>query len=186
MITPLIQSPVLMERRMNPELLVLRVIHVVGGVIWAGTGIFVAYFLLPAMGMAGPAGAPVMGALAKRRLFVIIPTVAVFTMLAGLRLLQLNANGSFMTYISGRSGGTYLAGAVAALAAFIVFMTVNRPAIDQMARLQQQMTQTPEAERGPLVAQLTAIRARAGKGTQASALLLTVTIIAMAVGRYAI
>lgn len=166
------------------EMLVLRVLHVLGAVVWAGAGIFVAVFLMPAMGMAGPAGAPVMGALVKRRLFVIIPTVAVVTMLAGLRMLWITSGGYSAAYFATPSGATYAVGAACAIAAFTVFMTINHPAIGRMGQLQQQMAQTPEADRGPLMAQLNAVRGRAGKGTRASALLLTVAAICMAVARY--
>jgi len=61
------------------ELLVLHIVHVVGAVLWGGTAMFLAFFLMPAMGMAGPAGAPVMSALVERRLFVIVPTSTFFT-----------------------------------------------------------------------------------------------------------
>jgi len=166
------------------EVLVLRILHVVGAIVWAGAGIFVGFFLLPAMGMAGPAGAPVMGALVKRRLFVIIPTIAVITMLAGLRLLWLTSSGFDASYFMSRGGATYVIGAVAALAAFAIFMTVNHPAIGRMGMLQQQMAQTPEAERGPLMAQMNAVRSRAATGSRASAVLLTVVAITMAIGRY--
>ena len=166
------------------EMLVLRVLHIVGAVIWAGTGIFVAVFLLPAMGMAGPAGAPVMGALVKRRLFVIVPTVAVITMLAGLRMMWIASGGYSEAYFTSRTGATYGIGAVCAIAAFTVFMLINHPAIGRMGQLQQQIAQAPEADRGPLMAQVHAVRNRAAKGSRASALLLTVTAVCMALGRY--
>ena len=169
---------------MNAELIVLRIIHVVGAILWAGTGLFVALFLLPAMGMAGPAGAPVMSALVKKRLFTIIPTVAVITMLAGLRLLWIISNGYSAEFFSTRGGLSYAFGAACAITAFTVFMTVNHPAIGQMTKLGQQMAQAPEAERGPIAAQMNAVRARAGLGSKVSAALLTLAAIAMAVGRY--
>lgn len=105
---------------MHTELLVLRIIHVVGAILWGGTAMFVAFFLMPAMGMAGPAGAPVMGALVKRRLFVIVPTVAVITMLAGLRLLWLASDGSGAAYFSSRPGMTYATGTVVSIVAFTI------------------------------------------------------------------
>lgn len=166
------------------ELLILRVIHIVGAVVWAGTGVFVSFFLLPAMGMAGPAGAPVMGALIKRRLFVIIPSIATITMLAGVRMLWLASSGFSAAYFVSNGGRTYLFGALSSLTAFTIFMTVNHQAIGKMGLLQQQLAQTPEADRGPLMAQLNAVRARATVGARASALLLIATALAMAIARY--
>ncbi|MHB1070178.1 MAG: hypothetical protein ACYC1W_10005 [Gemmatimonadaceae bacterium] len=132
---------------MHAELLILRIIHVVGAVIWAGTALFVSFFLIPALGMAGPAGAPVMGALVKRRLFVIVPTIAVITMLAGLRLMWLNSGGYSAAYFASRTGMTYATGTVVSIVAFTIFLTVNRPALGRMGALQAQMAQRSEAER---------------------------------------
>jgi uncharacterized membrane protein len=169
---------------MNVELVVLRVIHIYGGIVWAGTTLFVAFFLLPAMGLAGPAGAPVMGALVKRKLFTIIPIVAVITMLAGLRMLWLVSGGFSTQYFASRGGMTYATGAVFALAAFVVFMTVNHPAIGRMMALGQQMASAPEAERPALAAQMNAVRGRAALASKVSALFITLTALAMAVARY--
>ena len=169
---------------MQAELLVLRIIHVVGAVLWGGTAMFVAFFLMPAMGMAGSAGAPVMGALVKRRLFVIVPTVAVITMLAGLRLLWLISDGYTAAYFSGRMGMTYLLGTIASITGFTIFLTVSRPALGRMGALQQQMAQAAESERAALMAQMNAVRGRAGAAAKAIALLLIVATVTMAIARY--
>ncbi|MHB1096249.1 MAG: hypothetical protein ACYC3F_08740 [Gemmatimonadaceae bacterium] len=169
---------------MHAELLILRVIHVVGAVIWAGTALFVSFFLIPALGMAGPAGAPVMGALIRRRLFVIVPAIAVLTMLAGLRLMWLNSGGNSAAYFASRTGMTYATGAVVSIVAFTIFLTVNRPALGRIGALQAQMAQTVEAERGPLMAQVNALRERTAVGSKVIAYLLIIASIAMAIGRY--
>lgn len=169
---------------MHAELLILRIIHVVGAVLWAGTALFVSFFLLPAMGTAGPAGAPVMGALIKRRLFVIVPAVAVITMLAGLRLLWLTSDGYSAAYLAGRSGMTYATGTVVSIVAFTIFLTVNRPALGRMGPLQEQMARAAEADRALLMTQLNALRGRTAAGSQAIAFLLLIAAVTMAVGRY--
>ncbi len=169
---------------MHTELLVLRIIHVLGAILWGGTAMFVAFFLMPAMGDAGPAGAPVMGALVKRRLFVIVPTIAVVTMLAGLRLLWLASDGYSAAYFSTQLGMTYATGAVISIVAFTIFLTVSRPALGKMGALQAQMAQAAESERGALMAQMAAVRGRAAAAAKAIALLLIVAAITMAVGRY--
>lgn len=169
---------------MYAELLIMRIIHVGGAVLWAGTSLFVSIFLLPALGQVGPAAGPVMGALVKRKLFVAIPIVAVLTMLAGLRLMWITSSGFSAQYFSGRGGQMYSAGAIAAIAAFTVFMMVNHPAIGRVMQLGQQMAQAPEAERGAIAAQLNAVRGRAATGSTITAVLLGLAAVAMAVGRY--
>ena len=169
---------------MNVELVVLRIIHIYGGVIWAGTSLFMSFFLMPAMGVAGPAGAPVMGALVGRKVFTIIPVIALLTMLAGLRMLWLVSGGFSAQYFATTSGKTYAGGATFALATFIVFMSVNHPAIRRMMRLGQQMASATDAERPKLAAEMNAVRGRAVLASKVTAVLLTLTVLAMAVGRY--
>lgn len=169
---------------MNPELIGLRIIHVVGAILWAGTSWFMAFFLGPALATVGPAAGPVMAAIQKRKLFTIVPIVAVLVMLAGLRLLQIASNGFSASYFATRSGTTYVTGAVCALLAFTVFMSVSHPSLAKMMKLGPQMAQAPEAERGALMAEMNVVRARAGKASLATAMLLTLAAIAMAVGRY--
>ena len=72
---------------MSTELVVLRLVHILGGIFWLGSGLFTTFFLIPALGRAGPAAAgPVMGALQQRRLFTVLPVVALLTILSGVRL----------------------------------------------------------------------------------------------------
>lgn len=169
---------------MYAELLTLRIIHIVGAMIWGGSSFFVSIFLLPALGTVGPAAGPVLGALVKRKTFTVVPTVAVLTMLAGLRMLWINSAGFSLTYFSGKSGLAYLLGAACAVIAFTLFMTVNHPTITRLLKMGPQIAAAPEAERGALMAQMNALRARAANAGMLTVLLLTVSAISMAVGRY--
>jgi hypothetical protein len=72
---------------MDPLLIVLRVVHVVGGVFWGGAILFVVHFLEPAVRDAGPDGAKVMQALQKRRYLDVMPVVAALTVVRVLALL---------------------------------------------------------------------------------------------------
>src|SRR5688500_7542928 len=114
---------------MSGELLVLRIIHVLGGIFWVGSGLFPSFFLLPAFGLLDPAGdGPVIGALQQRRLFTILPVVAVLTILSGIRLLQIASGGFSPAYIESRTGQTFLWSGVAAIIAFLLSLLVARPA----------------------------------------------------------
>jgi uncharacterized membrane protein len=169
---------------MHAEIVVLRLIHVLGGIFWVGTAVFVAAFLLPAMGAAGPASSAVMGGLIRRRMFTIVPVVALATMLAGLRLMWINSTGFAASYFASNGGRTYATGAILALVAFTLFLVVNHPAIGTMTRLGQQLAQAPEHERAPILAEMAAVRAKVTKASTAAATLLALTAVAMAVGRY--
>ena len=48
-------------------LILMRLVHIVGGVFWAGTAMFTVVFLIPAVRALGPAGGPVMQEIAEKR-----------------------------------------------------------------------------------------------------------------------
>lgn len=62
---------------MSAELIVLRLVHVLGGIFWVGSGLFMVFFLVPAMGTVGPTAGQVMGGLQQRRLITVVPVIAV-------------------------------------------------------------------------------------------------------------
>ena len=169
---------------MNPELAILRIVHILGGIIWVGTSVFMGSFLMPALATVGPTGGAVIGALKNRRLFTIIPAIALLTMLAGLRLMMIVVAGNWSAFFATRGGATYLFGAICALAGFLIFMSISHPSLMRAIAIGPQMAQLPEAERGPLAAELGRLRARGGKAGAITALLLVATAIAMSLGRY--
>src|SRR6185295_7224796 len=105
---------------MHGELLVLRLIHILGGVFWVGSGLFTTFFLLPAMASAGPAAGQIIANLTKRRYFVVLPTVAILTILSGARLLMIASGGFSRHYFTLISGKTYAVAAIAAIVAFLL------------------------------------------------------------------
>ena len=169
---------------MNWELIVLRIIHVVGGIFWLGSSLFIGAFLMPSLAEVGPAGGAVMAQLAKRKLLVVIPTVAILTMLAGLRLLSINSSGFGAGYFATHAGKAYGAGGTLAILAFITFMSTSHQAILKSLRLGPQIAQAPEAEKAALMGQLNAIRARGAKFGAISGMMLLLAAILMAIGRY--
>ena len=94
---------------MTGELLVLRLVHIVGGMIWVGTGVFNSFFLMPTLAQAGPAAGQVIAGLQKRRLFTFLPVVALLTILSGVRLMQITSAGFSPAWFASTPGRTYAA-----------------------------------------------------------------------------
>ena len=165
------------------ELIVLRVIHVLGGIVWVGVGIFMMFFLGPAMQSMGPAAGQVMGALQKRKFMVILPIIAILTMLSGLRLMMI-ASGNFGAgYFQTPMGRTFAGAGLAAILAFVIGLVVNRPAMMKMGTLQQSMTSDP-ASKERIQAEIKKLQQRmAVVGFIVTALLL-IAAIGMAIARY--
>lgn len=160
----------------------MRLLHILSGVFWAGTLMFMAFFLFPAVRDAGPEGGKVVAELTRRKFTEIVPIVALVSILSGFWLYWYASVGFQPAYMGSRVGMTYGIGGAAAILSLLVGMTVVRPSMKRAAELSGAAGGgSPDQAR---MAQIQGLRARAGKGGQIVALLLLVAIAAMAVGRY--
>jgi uncharacterized membrane protein len=166
-------------------LLILRTIHILLGVFWAGTIIFFAIFMLPSLRDLGPDGAKVMGALQKRRYMEIMPAVALLTIITGFWLYWIVSGGFDPAYMGSRSGMLYGVGGVTAVLALLIGVTVIRSAAMRVGAIMQKLPQMPAgAERDALMVEVQRLRQRTGFGSSIVALLLIITVSLMAVTRY--
>jgi len=170
---------------MDPLQLVLRLLHVVGGAIWVGAVVFMAWFLIPAVGDSGPDGGKVMTALQRRGVLNFIPLVAIVTLLSGLGMFWQSATILGATWIHSPVGMTFSLGALAAIVAFILGVAVMRPAVLRAGVLAQTMAQLATGqEHHARLAEIQALRLRSAAAGRIVAALLLVASAAMAVARY--
>jgi len=169
---------------MYAALIALRIIHVIGAIFWLGGSLFLGAFLMPSLAAAGPAGGVVMAELAKRKLLVVMPTVATLTMAAGITLMWMNGANGGEAYYKTHAAKAYSIGAVLAILAFILFMSTAHQAIKKALKLGAQIAQAPDAQKPALMAELNATRARGAKFGGISGMLLLSAAILMAIGRY--
>ena len=170
---------------MSTEIVVLRLIHVVSGVLWGGAIVFLSGFVMPALQQAGPAAAgPVMAGLVQRRAMTFMPVVATLTILSGFRLYWIMSDGFGPAYVGSPMGLTFLVAGIAATIAFAIGMVVTRPAMARVAALAQQVPSVPEAARPPMQAEMQGLRARARTASLAVAWLVGLAAAGMAVARY--
>lgn len=170
---------------MSTELIVLRLVHILGGIFWLGSGLFTTFFLLPALGRVGPGTAgPVMGALQQRRLFTVLPVVAMLTILSGLRLFQIVSAGFAPMYMSSRTGQTFLWSGIAAVAAFLLSLVVARPAMVRAGQLGAAAASLPEDQRAGRLAEVDRLRRRSTLASIVAMVLLIGAAAGMAVARY--
>lgn len=165
-------------------LVLMRLLHIVLGAFWAGTLIFNALFLIPTIRDTGPDGAKVVAGLMRRRFFDVIPAVAGLTILSGFWLYWRASLGFQPAYMFSSTGMTYGVGALAAILALVLGVTVMRPSMLRAAALTQAAGAAPPHERETKLAQAQALRVRGAKAGNIVALLLAIATGAMAVGRY--
>ena len=169
---------------MNVVTIVLRLVHIVGGVLWVGFAVFGALFLFPTIAETGPEGGKVMMALQRRHLLTMFPVFALLTVISGFWLYG-RAASTAPGYGASHMGITLGFGGVCALVALFIGMLVISPAMNgAMATAQQAAQAATNEERQALLALGTQRRARAARGSQIATLLLIVAACAMAVGRY--
>jgi len=153
-----------------------RAVHVLAGVGWAGTAFMLAVVLVPlAQGGADGAGSW-LGPVA-RRAGPLSGACALLTVLSGVYLFAV-----LHPHDESAGGLVLKAGAAAALLALAVGVLVGRPAGRRLANLQQALGAAPGPE---TLAQLPALRQRAALSARLAAGLLGVSVLAMAVFRYA-
>ncbi|MEP6495410.1 MAG: hypothetical protein ABJF01_22175 [bacterium] len=169
---------------MPAELLVLRLIHVLGGMVWVGAGVFTTFFLAPALATPGINAGQVFAALQKRRLFTALPLVAVLTILSGLRLIWIDSGGLSSRYFASASGMTFGLSGVAAIGAFLLSLIVTRPTAVRAAKLGAAVASAPAAERPQLSADVARLRRMSALAGSAAMALILAGAAGMAVARY--
>ncbi|MDH5196799.1 MAG: DUF1772 domain-containing protein [Gemmatimonadota bacterium] len=170
---------------MSIEIVIARLLHVVLGVFWAGTMIFTALFLVPAMAEAGPDAAKVMAGIQRRRFMDVMPVVALVTIVSGLWLFWRISGGFDPAWSRSRMGMAYGIGAVLALVAFGIGVGIMRPTMMRIGSIVGQAAQaTDSAQRDTLMAPVPALRRRSASAGRAVALLLALATALMGIARY--
>ena len=170
---------------MNSVMILLRLIHIVCGVFWAGALIFIATFLEPSVRAVGPEGGRVMLAIIRRRYLDIMPAIALLTILSGLAMMWKVSGGFSPEWMRSRYAMTLSLGASFALLAFIIGVFALRPAALRVSRLGPAMAQLPDGPaKDAQQAELAALRARMGGLGRWVAAFLALAVCAMAVARY--
>jgi hypothetical protein len=169
---------------MDPLLLILRLVHIGLGVFWAGTALFTAFYLAPSLRDAGPDGAKVMAGLMRRRLFDVMPVVAVLTVLSGLWLYWKASLGFQPEYMGSSVGMMFGTGGAAAILALALGLIFVRPNMNKAASLRQSAATAAPAEREAQMAAAQAAQARGTMFTQIVTVLVIIAVAAMAIARY--
>lgn len=164
--------------------IVLRLVHIVLGVFWVGAAFFIALYLIPSVGEAGPGGAAVMQALIRRHVLEVVPAAAVLNMLSGLVLLWRDSGGA-PAWVATPMGLSLSVGAVLAITAFLIGVFGMRAATLEAGRLGASLAGLPEGpEKGSTLAEIQRLRRTSTLSARWVAILLAITISLMAVARY--
>jgi uncharacterized membrane protein len=165
-------------------ILVLRFAHVFFGAIWVGMMAYQTFFLMPALADVGSDAGKFMAALMRRRIPVIIPIVALITLVSGFWLFQRLSGGAAAGLMRTPMGLAFGSGGLAALVAFLLGIVVMRPAMMRSTALAQSLASASPQERATRTAEIERLRARGAMTAWVVMILLLYALGAMAVARY--
>lgn len=170
---------------MDPLFLILRLLHIGGGVLWVGATVFVTLYVEPTAKDLGPAAGPFMNGLTNTRkmsrFFMITGGSAV---LAGTWLYLIDAGGDPIGFMRDATGMAFGLGGLAAWAAFILGFLAIKPAIERMGAIGAQMRDAGGPPSAELIGQMQAAQARVHMLGRIDLVLLGIAVVAMAVARY--
>lgn len=170
---------------MDRFMLIMRMLHILLGVFWAGTIFFLVIFLGPSIRAAGPDGAPVMRELLRRRFLDVMPVVAGITILTGMILYWSLSGGMAMGWMRSPFGITLTVGGVASVLAFIIGVFGVRALTLRAGGLTAALASVPDdQERERMQAEIQRVRGRSAASAMWVARLLIIAVAAMAVARY--
>jgi uncharacterized membrane protein len=169
---------------MDTVMIFLRLVHILGGIFWAGGAIITAGFILPTVRAIGPEGSRFMQRFAGPSRFAFFMSLAApLTTLAGL-VLYWKDSGFRIEWIVTRAGLGYTVGGLAGIAALVLGLAVMSPTTTRVEALGKEMQ---AGGRPPTPAQLAQMQALQ-EGLRASgiwgAILLIIAVVAMSVARY--
>lgn len=162
----------------------LRLIHIVTGVLWTGSVVFLATMLVPAIRAAGPSGGGVMRELMQnRKMPVLLAATAWLAILSGGTLAYIDAGPLGFRWFERGAGLVFGMGAVAALAALLVGVLVNAPTGKRMGALAARLQAEGRPPTAQEAAQLGNLQDTLFNATRLAALLLLLATGLMAVAR---
>lgn len=171
---------------MTWTIIVLRLVHVVLGIYWAGSIFFFATILQPAVQDLGPDGGKVMVKLFERGYLTIVPIAAILTVLSGWSLIWIISDGFTPAWMGSHMDIALSTGGLLATIALLMGLMVMRPAALQIWDIAKEMpTLTDDAARAERMARLGALRMKTGNAARIIFLVLVVAVALMAVARYA-
>jgi uncharacterized membrane protein len=166
-------------------ILALRLVHIVVGVFWVGSIIFLTWFLTPAARAAGAAGPAVMQQLmGNRRMPVYLVTAALLTILSGLTLYRHDSVSFGSGWMHTGSGMTFSAGAALAIIGAVIGIVVNLPLGKRITALGASIQAGGRPPTTEQAAAMNSLQARLATFSYINAVLLVLATAAMAVARY--
>jgi uncharacterized membrane protein len=165
----------------NYVVIVLRLVHIISGIFWVGSGLAFFFFIGPTLGATAEAGQKfAQHLMIKTRFTAILTSSAILTVLAGAVLYWRDSDGLSSNWMHTAQGLGFGVGAFFALIG-LVFGTMVGSTNGALAKLGSQIQGKPTPDQ---MAQIGALRKRLSLVSPINAYSLIIAAIFMAIARY--
>lgn len=171
---------------MSPTLtIVLRLVHVVGGILWGGGAIAYLFFVKPAAQTLGSSAPEFMRTLVERRKYpMFMQAASGLTILAGAVLFWQTSGGFNPVWLKSATGIGFTTGAGAALIAFLAGNVVVAPATRALVRIGQEIAAAGKPPAPDQARQLQGLQNRIAAAERITFIMLAIAMVTMATARY--
>jgi len=164
--------------------IVLRLIHILAGVFWAGGVVMLAGFIEPTVKSVAPEGNKFMQRLMGGKLTPLLTLAGPLNILAGLLLYLKDSGGLNVAWITSPVGLGFTFGALVGLVALGIGLFVSRPAATGLAAIGKEIQAGGKPPSPEQMGRIAKLQGQLSQATVWTAILLTLTLIAMASSRY--
>ena len=167
---------------MSTLIIVLRLIHIVGGVFWVGTALLFNFFLTPSIRASGEAGQKFLGQLliTKSHLAEVHAISGILTVLAGAGLYWIDSGGFTSGWMTSGPGLGFGIGGIFGFLGVITSILVALP-LRALAETAAQIQGSPTPEQ---MDKIQAAQKRLGVMGRIDSAVLIIALICMATARY--
>jgi uncharacterized membrane protein len=166
---------------MNVLVIVLRLIHILSGVLWVGGSMMSAFFLSPAVAATGDAGQKMMGYMvSKGRMSVRLTVAAILTVLAGLTLFWIDSDGLTSAWTTSATGWGFGLGGLLGIIGLGTGMLVGIN-VSKLGSIAAAAQGKPTNEQ---MSQMQAAQKRMALASKFSTTALVLALVCMATARY--
>jgi uncharacterized membrane protein len=165
--------------------MILRLVHIVSAIFWAGSVMYLAMFIVPAVKALGPDGGKFMQQLSRTNSMPKVMTLAGFlTVLAGILLMERLSNGFTGSWFGTPHGMILSIGATFAIIAFLMGIFVNKPTVERIASIGKAASDKGGPPSPEQMQELQKLRTRLFSAINITAWLVLCAAISMALSRY--
>jgi len=164
---------------------ILRLLHIVCAIFWGGALMYLALFIVPAVKALGPDGGKFMQQLSRTNKLPLVMSIAgTLTVLGGILLIERLSGGFEMSWFGTPHGIIISIGGTLAIIAYVIGLSVNKPAVDKMAAIGAAAGKAGGPPTPEQMQELQRLREKLFWGVNAMAYLVLGAAVAMSIVRY--